>query len=133
VFLILSLVAFNIFTLFAVQNAEVKSPATVYSVAFSPDGRYVLWGSSNMKAGLIDTSSWKIIRKFSGHISYVYSVSFSPDGKYVLTASGDKTLKLWNVVTGNEIRTFKGHREKVVSVAFPQMGDMPYQVAGTTI
>jgi len=49
------------------------------------------------------------------------------------TVSGDKTLKLWNVVTGNEIRTFKGHREKVVSVAFPQMGDMPYQVAGTTI
>ena len=94
----------------------------VFSVAFSPDGKYALSGSDDKTIKLWDISTGKEIRTFKGHTSTVRSVAFSPDGKYFLSGSWDKTIKLWDVSTGREIRTFIGHTEAVNSVAFSPDG-----------
>ena len=60
-------------------------PAAVYSVAFAPDGKQVLTGSSDKTARLWDAQSGKELRAFTGHADWVRSVAFSPDGKQVLT------------------------------------------------
>jgi WD40 repeat protein len=70
---------------------------SVYSVAFSPDGKRVLTGSDDKTARLWDAATGKEIRAFMGHGGPVYSVAFSPDGKRVLTGSWDKTARLWDV------------------------------------
>jgi WD40 repeat protein len=79
---------------------------TVESVAFSPDGKYVLTGSLDNTAKLWDVATGAEVRTFSGHTGSVESVAFSPDGKYVLTGSSDKTAKLWDAATGALVRTF---------------------------
>lgn len=94
----------------------------VSSIAFSPDGRYVVSGSGGKNAlKLWDIATGKEIRNFTGQISSsADSVAFSPDGRYVVSGSEDNTLKLWDIQTGNEIRTFSGHANDVYSVAiFP--------------
>ncbi len=81
----------------------------VYSVAFSPDGRYALSGSDDDTVKLWEVNSGEEIRTFEGHtkgdIFLVSSVAFSPDGRYALSGGGN-TVKLWDVNSGEEIRTF---------------------------
>ena len=98
---------------------QTGSSDLIDSAAFSPDGRYVLSGSSNSEMKLWEASSGREIRTFG---EYVGSVAFSPDGKYALSGNQDKTLKLWDVSSGKEIRTFRGHTDRVHSVAFSPNG-----------
>jgi len=78
----------------------------LYSVAFSPDGKFALTGSHDTTAKLWDVSTGTCIRTFTGHSHIVLSVAFSPDGTRVLTGSHDNTAKLWDAATGACIRTF---------------------------
>ena len=94
----------------------------VWSVAFSPDGRYVLSGSSDKTLRLWEVATGKELRRFEGHSGRVCSVAFSPDGRYVLSGSRDKTIRLWEVATGKELRRFEGHSSWVISVAFSPDG-----------
>ena len=93
----------------------------VFSVAFSPDGRFAL-SAERLTLKLWEVETGKELRTFYGHSGWVYSVAFSPDGRYILSGSLDKTLKLWDVETGKELRTFGGYSSTVNSVAFSPDG-----------
>jgi len=93
---------------------------SVNSVAFSPDGKQIISGSSDRTIKLWDVATGREIRTFSGHTDLVRSAVFSPDGKQILSGSSDKTVKLWDVATEREIRTFSDNY--VYSVAFSPDG-----------
>ena len=103
-----------------ILSPTIGHSSPIISVAFSPDGKYVLTGSEDKTAVIWDLSGNQI-RTFKGHSREVVSVIFSPDGKYILTGSWDKTATLWDL-NGNQIRTFKGHSSIVTSVAFSPDG-----------
>jgi WD40 repeat protein/serine/threonine protein kinase len=94
----------------------------VCSVAFLPDGRYVLSGSDDDTLRLWEVATGREVRRFKGHTRRVDSVAFSPDGRYALSGSWDKTVRLWEVETGREVRRFEGHTQSVNSVAFSPDG-----------
>jgi WD40 repeat protein len=75
-------------------------------VAFSPDGKFALSGSSNSTLKLWDIASGKELRSFRGHRLAVSSATFSRDGRIVLSGSYDQTLKLWDVATARVLHTF---------------------------
>jgi len=93
----------------------------VYSVAFSPDGKQVLFITVLNEIKLWDATTG-LVKNFSGHTEHVSSVAFSPDGKQILSGSWDKNVKLWDIATGKEIKNFLGHTEWVNSVAFSPDG-----------
>ncbi|MCS7245181.1 MAG: dynamin family protein, partial [candidate division WOR-3 bacterium] len=72
-----------------------KHSDLVYSVSFSPDGKYLASGSGDNTIKIWSVDSWKEIITLKGHSDNVYSVSFSPDGKYLASGSYDKTVKIW--------------------------------------
>ena len=98
--------------------------ASVYSVAFSPDGKTLASGSGDNTIKLWDVESGKELRTLKGHssglnsISAVNSVSFNADGKTLASGSNDHTIKLWDVESGKELRTLTGHTNVVNSVSF---------------
>ena len=96
--------------------------STVYSVAFSPDGRTLASASHNSMAKLWDAASSQELRTLAGHTHAVRSVAFSPDGRTLASASWDKTLKLWDGASSRELLTFTGHTSGVNSVAFSPDG-----------
>ncbi len=57
----------------------LKHKRTVWSVAFSPDGRSVVTGSGDGTAVIWDTKGGKRLRTLKHKVS-VRSVAFSPDG-----------------------------------------------------
>ena len=63
---------------------------SVRSVAFSPDGKYVVSGSDDNTMRVWEAASGKEIARMT-HDNNVTSVAFSPDGKYVVSGSDDDT------------------------------------------
>lgn len=66
----------------------VPDTEPVYSVAFSPDGRFCISGSGDQTLRLWDASMGQCVRTFEGHTDWVNSVAFSPDGHFCLSGSG---------------------------------------------
>ena len=96
--------------------------ASVYSVAYSPDGRVIASGSDDKTIKLWDAATGKQLRSLAGHTARVNSVAFSPDGRLIASGSEDATVKLWAAATGKAFRSLTGHMYEVYSVAFSPDG-----------
>jgi WD domain, G-beta repeat len=88
---------------------QLGHTASVYSVAWRPDGKTLASGSGDQTVKLWDSGTGQLLRTLSGHTAYVYSVAWSPDGKTLASGSGDQTVKLWDSGTGQLLRTLSGH------------------------
>ena len=89
--------------------------ASIYSVAFAPDGRTCLSGGSSrdefslkLWENLGPSSEWPpyVRRDFSIVTTSVYSVAFSPDGRTALSGDSRNTVRLWDITTGKWLRNF---------------------------
>ena len=73
----------------------------VYSVVFSPDDKYVLTGSYDGTARLIDAQTGQELRQFTANgTGRGVRAIFSPDGQSIFAASNDGTVWKWDVNTG---------------------------------
>jgi RNA polymerase sigma factor (sigma-70 family) len=66
------------------------------TVAFSPDGRTVAWGSWQV-AQLWEVATGKERLSFPAHRGEVMSVAFLPDGRRLATGSPDTTALVWDL------------------------------------
>jgi WD40 repeat protein len=96
--------------------------AGVTSVAFSPDGAWILLGSTEGTAHIWDAKTGKERVQLKGHSLEVTSVAFSPDSTRILTGSSDRTARLWDASTAEALTVFEGHLGRVTSVAFSPDG-----------
>ncbi|QIR41002.1 hypothetical protein HCG51_32855 [Tolypothrix sp. PCC 7910] len=95
---------------------------TVNAVAFTPDGKYVISGSSDNTLKVWNWQTGELLRNLEGHSDSVYAIALSADGKYVISASDDKTLKVWNWQTGQQLRNLEGHTNSVNALALTPDG-----------
>jgi serine/threonine protein kinase/WD40 repeat protein len=87
------------------------------NLAFSPNGRLLVWGQHNSVA-VADLDSKQPLRFLQGHQGEVNGVAFSQDGKMLASAGTDMMVKIRDVATGLEIMTLRGHNYPVQRVAF---------------
>lgn len=89
----------------------------VLSLAFSPDNRYLVSGSSGDFTAIVwDVAQRQLLHRLTGHTDDIYAVAFTSDSQRVVTGSFDHDLRLWSV-QGQLLQTLTGHKDKVYAVA----------------
>jgi WD40 repeat protein len=84
-----------------------EARVTMGALAFSPDGKRLLWGDEDTTVNLWDLETGEV-RTFKGHKDSCTGVAFDPRGRWIASTSGDGTVKLWDLKSRHEAYTFPG-------------------------
>jgi WD40 repeat protein len=80
---------------------------SVFSVAFSPDGKHIVSSSLDETIRLWDAQTGQsALEPMTGHSDSVNSVAIFSDGKHIVLGSENKTTQLWE--TFSDYCTSKG-------------------------
>ncbi|KAF5330175.1 hypothetical protein D9611_010598 [Ephemerocybe angulata] len=109
----------------------VNAGARIFSVAFSPDGKYFASGDSKGAVRIFNAQTGQlVVGPFTGHTGFVLSVAFSPDGRKIASGSTDNTVRVWDAQTAQPaLDPFTGHIDNINSVGFSSNGR--YIVSGS--
>lgn len=96
----------------------------VCSVAYSPDGKYIISGLSDKNIKMWDANTGECLKTIkSGHTREVDILSYSPSGKYFISASsGTRPIKIWDVSTGKYIKILRIHSHFLKSAIYSPDG-----------
>jgi WD40 repeat protein len=84
--------------------AVLTGHATVFALAFSPDGKTLASGSADSTVRLWDVATRRQIgRSLTAHAGTVFALAFSPDGKTLASGSRDNTVQFWDTATHRQI------------------------------
>jgi WD40 repeat protein len=98
---------------------------SIFSLAYSPDGQYLVSGELGNTLRLWDAAGGEALRTLIRPASpkaFIWSLAFSPDGKLLAAGSSDASITLWDPASGQLVRTFTGHTRAVTGVAFSPDG-----------
>ncbi len=105
-------------------STYIKPYNTIWSVAYSPDNRWLAGGSMEGPIFIWQVDDGQAAAVYHGHGSVVYSLAFSPDNTLLASGSQDQTIRLWDVRTGQIRFILHGQVGFVNSVAFSPDGTL---------
>jgi eukaryotic-like serine/threonine-protein kinase len=98
---------------------EIKHPARIMSLAYSPDGLHLATGTRDYPGGTIrfwSVATQQAVGPTIHDIGPVESMAYSEDGQRLATegsAAGAEGFRVWDVTTGERVSSLIGHSEAV--------------------
>ncbi|MEM9326717.1 MAG: WD40 repeat domain-containing protein [Bacteroidota bacterium] len=69
---------------------------SVFALALSPDGKFLLSGSRDAHLKVWNTDNYELYESIVAHMYAINHIDFSPNGQYFVTCSMDKSVKVWD-------------------------------------
>ncbi|MGH7453985.1 MAG: WD40 repeat domain-containing protein, partial [bacterium] len=102
---------------------RLEHSARVWSMAFSPDGRWLVSTHWDGAILLWNVAERECVANFNEHSGPARGVAFSPDGKRIASASHDGSVMIWNAARSQKEAVLTGHNARVNAVTFSPDGE----------
>ena len=102
--------------------APLEYESAVWSVAFSPDGSWLVSTHGDGSILIWDVVNRELNASLREHSGAVRAVAVAADGKRVATASEDHSVILWDAATGRREAVVTQHRTRIGAVTFSPDG-----------
>jgi serine/threonine protein kinase len=89
----------------------------IQSVAISNNMRFIVTGSRDKTAVILDLENLMKPVVLHGHTHAINTVAFSTNSSYIITAGDDKTVRCWKTEAGECVKIFADHDGPVLSAA----------------
>ncbi|NJL63212.1 MAG: NACHT domain-containing protein [Methylacidiphilales bacterium] len=90
----------------------------ITSVAFHPQGNFVVTGSHDRRLMLWNIHDGQCVASFDAHSHRITCAKFNSQGNIIGSSSFDGTVRLWNTYTGECLQVLHCHKSTVFSIAF---------------
>ncbi len=104
------------------REATLEHTSIVWSLAFSPDGRWLVSSHGNGSILVWDVVERSRSANLNEHSGPVRSVTFASDGNHIASASEDHSIVIWNVETARKEALHLEHKTRINGVAFSHDG-----------
>lgn len=98
-------------------NFNSGHSASINSIAWSPDAKYMITGSNDNTIIVWDLKLGLMLNKLTGHSGSITALAWSQNGNYILSGSDNGEIILWWLKEGKS-KLMIDHKERVRFVAF---------------
>ncbi|MFM6925937.1 MAG: caspase family protein [Ferruginibacter sp.] len=96
--------------------------ASIKTIAFSPDSRYVVTGADDNTIFIYDLQNMKLSAKLLDKMSYPAGLIFTSDGKKLVSGNYDKVIRIWNFEERKLVQKLGGVANVVYNIALSPNG-----------
>ena len=100
-----------IYNVGALEFVKMIKAEYVYTVAYSPNGKYLAAGVRQRVVHLYNASNYELYAEGSGLAEPIFSVTFSPSSKLLVSCTDDSQAVVWSVPSMTNICTLVGHAD----------------------
>jgi WD40 repeat protein len=106
------------------ERGFVGHTQPIWSVHFSPNGRFLLTAGRDLTARMWDVATGAELLRLPAHTGEAWQALFSPNGELIATCGADGLIKLWRAADGVLVRVLTGHTRDVRRIAFSPNGQL---------